>query len=131
MTDTTCRSFEFVGNPVSQCRMRNNNQLTNPTRLTAIREPAVNSEIQGITAPVGSMIMINSYPMGMNPTLLNDHEDFRPERWLPDAIEARKGTPAAQSDHPLSSGDFSQERGVNQVLASRRMRPSLFWHSLS
>jgi hypothetical protein len=36
------------------------------------------------------------------------HEDFRPGWWLQNDVEAREGTPAAQLDHPLFSGLFSQ-----------------------
>jgi hypothetical protein len=51
------------------------------------------------------MISMDSYSKGMDPVLLDDHEEFRPDRWLPaDAVEARKGTHAAQLDHLLFSG---------------------------
>lgn len=103
--------------PYLNACMRESHRLTNPASLTAIRELAVDLDIHGITVPAGSMIAMDSYSKGMDPTLLDNHEEFRPERWLPDAVEARKGTPAAQLDHPLFSGPFSQ--GARRCPGSR------------
>ena len=36
-----------------------------------------------------------------------DAHEFRPERWLPDAVVARKGTAAEVIDHPLLRAPFS------------------------
>jgi hypothetical protein len=56
------------------------------------------------------MISMDSYSKGMDPVLLDDHEEFRPDRCLPaDAVEARKGTHAPQLDHLLFSVASSQE----------------------
>ena len=37
----------------------------------------------------------------MNPDLVNDPEEFWPERWLKDAVDARKVTIAEIIDHPF------------------------------
>jgi cytochrome P450 len=51
---------------------------------------------------------------------LDNVDEFRPERWLPEAVEARKGTAAEVLDHPLFSGPFSQ--GARRCPGSRVSR---------
>jgi hypothetical protein len=55
------------------------------------------------------MIAMYSYYNGIDPILLDDHEDFRPDKWLPKEVEARKGTHAAYLDHIIFAGASSQE----------------------
>ena len=44
----------------------------------------------------------------MDPKIVESPMEFKPERWLKDAVDRRKGTPAAIVDHPFFSGPFSQ-----------------------
>ena len=52
--------------------------------------------------------MFDSKTSQMDPAIVEDPMEFRPERWLKDAVERRKGTPASIVDHPFYSGPFSQ-----------------------
>jgi cytochrome P450 len=52
--------------------------------------------------------MFNTLAVQMDPTIVEDPMEFRPERWLKDAVEERKGTPSSIVDHPFYSGPFSQ-----------------------
>lgn len=53
----------------------------------------------------------------MNPDLVNDPEEFWPERWLKDAVDARKCTIAEFIDHPFLAAPFSQ--GARKFPGSR------------
>ena len=58
----------------------------------------------GYTVPAGSLVMLDSFSPQNDPALVPDAHEFRPERWLPDAVVARKGTAAEVIDHPLLRG---------------------------
>lgn len=49
--------------------------------------------------------------------MVSDPDQFKPDRWLPEAVEARKGTPAAMLDHPFFKGPFSE--GARKCPGSR------------
>lgn len=51
---------------------------------------------------------------------MDDVDEFIPERFLSEAVEARKGTKAEVIDHPLFSGPFSQ--GARRCPGSRVSR---------
>ena len=42
-----------------------------------------------------------------DPAIVPDAREFKPERWLQDAVVKRVGTPAEVLDHPLVRGPFS------------------------
>lgn len=57
--------------------------------------------IQGTTVPKKSMVTLDAYSRGMDETILPDAKTFKPERWSPQAKQARKGTPAEIVDSSL------------------------------
>ena len=65
----------------------------------------------------GSVVVLEAYTPGMNPELVDAPEEYRPERWLEDAVEARKGTPSEVLDHPFMGTPFSQ--GARKCPGSR------------
>lgn len=74
-------------------------------------------EIHGRPMRNGDVILLEGYTLGMDPELVEDPTDFRPERWLKDAVEARKGSPSEVIDHPFLRGPFSQ--GARKCPGSR------------
>jgi cytochrome P450 len=44
----------------------------------------------------------------MDPEFVEHPEEFRPERWFPEAVKARQGTPSEILDHPYYKSAFSQ-----------------------
>jgi cytochrome P450 len=76
--------------------------------LTLVKELATSTEIHGVELPAGSLVAFDALAPQFNPDLVEDPMSFLPERWLPDAVERRKGTPAAKIDHLFFSGPFSQ-----------------------
>ena len=69
---------------------------------------SVETEIHGVTIPSNTMVAFNNYVIQMDPLYVTEPETFRPERWLPDAVEARKGTPYEVIDHSFFKNSFSQ-----------------------
>ena len=63
------------------------------------------------------MIWFDSLSLQLSAALLPEPTVFRPERWLPDAVEQRKGTPAERLDHTFFAAPFSQ--GARKCPGSR------------
>ena len=62
----------------------------------------------------GDAVALDGYSIGMDPEYVGDPEEFRPERWLPEAVAARKGTPREVIDHPFLKEPFSQGKLLSQ-----------------
>jgi cytochrome P450 len=88
--------------------------------MIPVRKIATDLEIHGITLPAGSVFGFDSITKGNDPELLDDPEEFRPQRWFPDAVASRKGTRAEILDHPLFAGPFGQ--GARRCPGSRVAR---------
>ena len=74
-------------------------------------------EIHGRPMQKGDVVVLEGYSIGMDPLLVEEPHEFRPERWFPDAVDARKGTPKEVIDHPFLKGPFSQ--GARRCPGSR------------
>jgi len=74
-------------------------------------------EIHGITMPKGTVFSFETYSLGVNPEIVENPEEFRPERWTPEAEQARKGTRAEVLDHQFYKDPFSQ--GARRCPGSR------------
>lgn len=64
-------------------------------------------ELCGQTLPAGAMVALDSTSPQNDPAFVDEPLEFRPERWLPEAVKAREGTPSAVIDHTLLRGPFS------------------------
>ena len=64
--------------------------------------------IHGSVIPKDSLFVLDAFSVGMDPEIVDHPFEFRPERWLPDAVKARRGTPAEILDHPYYRSAFSQ-----------------------
>ena len=74
-------------------------------------------ELHGRQMRKGDVVILETFTPGLNPDLVEDPHEFRPERWLADAVEARKGTPSEIIDHPFMAEPFSQ--GARKCPGSR------------
>jgi len=74
-------------------------------------------EIHGQTFPKGSLFAFDAYSKGVNADYIENPDEFNPERWTAEAIEARKGTPSEIFDHQFYKDPFSQ--GARRCPGSR------------
>jgi len=109
--------FAASKSPYLGAVIRESNRLTCPANLTPVRKIAEDTEIHGHTIPAGSSIAFDQLSKSVDPEFVDDPFAFRPERFLPDAVEARKGTKSQFLDHPLFSGPFGQ--GARRCPGSR------------
>ena len=97
--------------------MRESHRCANPAPVVPIKRFDTPVQVHGITLPAGSVIALDAYSTGINPEWIEEPEEYRPERFLKDAVEARKGTPAEIVDHVFFNGPFSQ--GARRCPGSR------------
>jgi cytochrome P450 len=114
--ELTAKSLEKKAVPYLHACIRENYRLTPPfTAATFKRATQGEIELHGHKFPSMSMVMLkNKYN---DPDVLDDAFEFRPERWLSDAVEARKGTPFEEMDHALFRDVFGQ--GARRCPGSR------------
>jgi len=97
---------------------RESHRMTPTFGTSIIREISEPLALDCYEIPAGECVVFDNFSMQNDPSLVGpDVDEFRPERWLPDAVESRKGTPAEIIDHPLMTGPFSS--GARQCPASR------------
>jgi len=113
----TASIFERSEVPLLQPFVRETHRCTPPLFGDLTKEVSVDTNVHGVTLPAGSTVMFDGMTNLMDPNLVEDPMEFRPERWLKEAVEARKNTPAAIIDHPFYSGPFSQ--GARRCPGSR------------
>ena len=94
--------------PYLHAIVRESHRMTAPSIGGLRKETAEEVEIHGVKMPKGSMFVLDTYSVGVDPDIVDDPFVFKPERWFDDAVEARKGTPAEVLDHPFYKAPFSQ-----------------------
>lgn len=109
--------FENSQIPLLQAFIRETHRCTPSTPLDLFKEVSLPTTVYGVTLPAGSIIGFDSQTASMDPSIVDDPLTFRPERWFPEAVKARQGTPAALMDHTFFSGPFSQ--GARRCPGSR------------
>jgi len=103
--------------PYLHAAFRESHRLTNPAPMVPMKRITDSITIHGVDIPADNIIVFDSVSKSHDPNLVSDPEQFNPDRWLPDAVEARKGTPAAVLDHPFFKGPFSE--GARKCPGSR------------
>ena len=88
--------------------IRETHRLTPATNILARTLDVEDMKIHGRAMERGDVVLFESYSYGMNPDLVEDPKELRPERWLEDAVEARRGARAKVIDHPFFAAPFSQ-----------------------
>jgi Cytochrome P450 len=65
--------------------------------------------VHGVDLPAGSVVALDTLSQAVDPALVGDDaKEFKPERFLQSAVEARAGTAASVMDHSFFSDPFSQ-----------------------
>jgi cytochrome P450 len=104
--------------PYLHAVIRESHRLTPVGPGTLAKENSLaDVQIHDTVIPKGSLVMFDNYSIGMDPKIIDNPTCFQPERWLPPAIEARKGTPAEILDHYFFKEPFSH--GSRKCPASR------------
>lgn len=95
--------------PYLHAVLRETHRLTPAAPLTIFKENSLSDlELHGSTIPKDSLIALDAYSVGIDESVLENPQEFNPERWSADSIEQRKGTPAEVLDHPYYRDAFSQ-----------------------
>jgi cytochrome P450 family 12 len=69
--------------------------------------PLSSSDLNGYNIPAGTKLTFNLEAIQKDPAFVDAPEVYSPERWLPEAVESRKGTPSEILDHRLLATPFS------------------------
>jgi len=72
--------------------IRETERLTPPSTLYTFKTVGNEIEINGVPMEKGDVVALEGFSIGMDPAYIVNPEEFIPERWLPDAVAARKGT---------------------------------------
>jgi cytochrome P450 len=99
---------------------RESHRLTSPIPTHVFRIIPENFEVHGRSFPEKTVICFDGYSKGVDPEIVDDPLTFNPDRWMPEGVEARKGTPSEVIDHPLFSLPFGQ--GARRCPGSRVAR---------
>ena len=122
--------------PFLKACIRESHRLTPPTPLSVMKKPTQQLILCGYEIPPNTTVALNgtcyriltrhctniipsSLVAGIpwDPEYVDSPKEYRPERFLPEAVEARKGTKAALLDHRLLSDPFSG--GARMCLGAR------------
>ena len=95
-----------VNVPYLHAVIRETHRITPAAPLTVFKETLADVEIHGTNIKKGSVVVLDAYSVGMD--IVDKPNEFRPERWLPNEVEARKGTNQSLLDHPFYREPFSQ-----------------------
>ncbi len=104
--------------PYLHAVLRESHRLTpvHPTVMTKSNS-ANTIEIHGVNFPKGSLFSFDSYSVGIDPAVVQNPENFDPQRWTDEAVASRKGTRAEVLDHQFYKDPFSQ--GARRCPGSR------------
>mmetsp|Transcript_9863 Transcript_9863/g.14610 ORF Transcript_9863/g.14610 Transcript_9863/m.14610 type:complete len:563 (+) Transcript_9863:59-1747(+) len=108
--------FNKKTTPYLHAVLRETFRLTPAAPLASFKKVGSEIEIHGQKFPEGSFFIFEGYSTGQR-VFADDAQSFRPERWLPEAIDSRKGTPQAVIDHAFFRDPFSQ--GARKCPGSR------------
>eukprot|EP00667_Euglena_gracilis_P005960 EG_transcript_6003 len=103
--------------PFLKACVRESHRYTPPITLGVIKKPAAPVTLAGFEIPAGTLVALNVAAYSKDPRYTDDPDAFRPERFLPAAVAARKGTARAVADHVLLSAPFSA--GARMCLGAR------------
>mmetsp|Transcript_13859 Transcript_13859/g.27235 ORF Transcript_13859/g.27235 Transcript_13859/m.27235 type:complete len:531 (-) Transcript_13859:267-1859(-) len=95
------------GLPYLQAVIRESYRIRPPIANQIFKEVSHDTEICGYTIPAQSTVVLSTFGVQNDPDLVENPRDFVPERFLPDAVAARAGTPSEVIDHLLCRGPFS------------------------
>ena len=65
------------------------------------------AELLGFHLPAKTVVLLDSHTLQNDPRIAESPDSFCPERWHPDQVKSRRGTPAEVLDHRLLRHAFS------------------------
>jgi cytochrome P450 len=101
--------------PYLHAAFRESHRINNPSPLVPMKRIQMDVNLHGVDIPAGNVVIFDGISKSHN--LVENPDKFDPDRWLPEAVEARRGTPAAVLDHVLFKGPFSE--GARRCPGSR------------
>jgi len=93
--------------PYLNAVIRETHRVRNPVPTPMVKTPNIDVEIGGYLVPKDTKVTFDAYSLCNNLDVLPDAREFKPERWLPEAVAERVGTPSEVIDHPLLRSPFS------------------------
>lgn len=104
--------------PFLHACIRESHRLANPAPSVPRKKFFKPISVHGIDLPAGTVLVLDGYSAGVNKEVVGeDAMDYKPERFLKDAVEKRKGTKSQIIDHAFFKGPFSQ--GARKCPGSR------------
>mmetsp|Transcript_1277 Transcript_1277/g.2346 ORF Transcript_1277/g.2346 Transcript_1277/m.2346 type:complete len:287 (-) Transcript_1277:100-960(-) len=101
-------SFSKDSMPFLHAVLRETHRLTPASAISIMKTVGSDDiEIHGTKLNKGAVVALEGFSMGVDPQLMDEPQVYKPERWLPDAVTARTGTPAEVLDHPFLKEPFS------------------------
>mmetsp|Transcript_52057 Transcript_52057/g.122187 ORF Transcript_52057/g.122187 Transcript_52057/m.122187 type:complete len:507 (+) Transcript_52057:41-1561(+) len=93
--------------PYLRAVIRESHRITPASAQMVVRPAPCDLELGGYNVPEGTRVSFNVFSVQNDPKYVEDPSEFKPERWLADAVEARKGTEAEVIDDKLLATPFS------------------------
>lgn len=93
--------------PYLRAVVRETHRVAPPSPIMTMRDAPCDLVLNGFNVPKGTKVGFNIYSIQNDPKYVEKPEAFEPERWLPEAVGARKGTEAEVIDDKLLATPFS------------------------
>lgn len=93
--------------PYLRAVIRESHRITPASATMVVRPAPCDLELDGYKVPEGTRVFFNIFSVQNDPRYVEDPSEFKPERWLAEAVEARKGTEAEVIDDKLLATPFS------------------------
>ncbi len=107
-----------VNSPYLHSVLRESHRITPVAPIVILKSNSTDKiEIHGQTFPKGSLFSFDSYSLGVDPNVVENPDEFIPDRWSEEATKSRKGTRAEILDHQFYKDPFSQ--GARRCPGSR------------
>jgi len=103
--------------PYLKACVRESHRLTPALMMGTMRPAPTDMVLSGYEVPEGALVMTDNHCIQNDPILVDRVDEFLPERWSADAVEARKGTEKAVCDHALLRDSFGM--GARSCLGQR------------
>merc|ERR1739845_49317 len=103
--------------PYLKACIRESHRLTPAITLGTVRPTPTDMVMSGYQIPEGTLIMTDNHQVQNDPNLVDRANEFLPERWSEDAVQARMGTNKEICDHALLRDSFGM--GARSCLGQR------------
>mmetsp|Transcript_25537 Transcript_25537/g.40971 ORF Transcript_25537/g.40971 Transcript_25537/m.40971 type:complete len:223 (-) Transcript_25537:162-830(-) len=88
--------------------IRETYRIRPPLIDSVVKKVASDVEVGGHIIPRGSIASLITYPLQNDPEYVDNPHEFQPERFLPESLKEREGSPSHVIDHVFMRAPFSQ-----------------------